>query len=178
MDKFIYLIKKVQGEYDELHIENMFAFTNEEDAIECKNKLDKNYSRLIDVDTYVDAEMYISNELIEKLEVVDSWIDFVDTMLHEANVPEHAWTAWNEIKYIYNEYSKTYDNKTFSGFCKWILYNNDSEEEYSYWMACLMLVFCDSMKYYTLEDIKMSVETYKYCWAKPNIQIEKIWIVK
>ena len=177
--QYIWIVYEIKGDqYDEQQVNHLLAFKSETKAKEYKKEFNEKYSHLINIDDYVDAEVYLTNDLLNEIVVGQPWIEFVNSMLDEIKADNFTRLYWELILKEYYKYAEYNEDHSFAKFHHWLLYDKENhEQEFSNWFAMLMKVFCKSMKKYELTDIRLSIETYLNNWSAPKIKIKKLRLV-
>ena len=175
MQDRIFIVKIVAGSYEDRIEKNIRSFANKAKAQEYADGLNEQYECIVDLDLYCDSEIYVSNEIIDKLSNYDSFYKFGTEMMNIVDRNSSAQNAWYLLEGIY----AAYKDVSWHDFVYSLLYDKEGNltEDYSYWFAVLLKIFCCSLDCYTLEDVQKSVAVYQETWTQPHAFVEELEFV-
>lgn len=157
--------------------ENIKAYSNKSKAQEHADELNKQYESIVDLDVYVDAEIYVSNDIMNNISTYDGFYEFTNEMIkniQQSNVNDYKSVedAWNLLEDIY----AAHKDMSWHDFVYSLLYHQDGSKQkyYSYWFAILLKIFCKSVRKYTIEELRMSVEIYQENCTLPHAYVEEL----
>lgn len=173
--KRVYIVKVVAGDFEDRIEKNIEGYF-EKSAAESKCKeLNKQYDCIVDLDLYCQGEIYITNDLTNIMSVKgESFIDFTEAILEQlegdSEYPEII-DAWRYIEQEYN-------NSKYNNFKDYFDTISKDKNNYSFFFACMLKVYCQSLNRYSVEELQRAVDIYQTTWTKPYAFIEELIVIE
>ena len=178
--KKVYIVKVMSGSGYDLVVNDVCGFFTKEEADNKCKELNSSYDIEVDLNDYVNAEIYFTNEFTDNYKENSKFLEDLDYRIAEYSNPlykESVNFSWTWIKRMYAKHCK--DKEDIEQFMHKIMYlpNGEKSPHYNLFFANWLKCFGPNIDKYKVEDIEEAVKLYQETWDKPVAYVKEIDIV-